>query len=240
MLEGPSIDEGFFSFVGKYPIPNRHGMTAGELALYFNDVFSIGCKLKVIENVGWTREQWFDQTGLPWVLPSPNMPTLDTATVYPGGCLYEGTNLSEARGATRPFEWVGAPFLDPFALKEKLDAFGLPGVIFRPMYFRPTFHKWAHETCGAVQIHVTERDSFLPFLTGVGILHAAYQLAPQDFAWRTEVYEFVADRLAIDLLFGSPRIREAIEQGVPLDEIASSWKDAEDTFAKARAPFLLY
>lgn len=239
-VEGPLIDSGFNSFVGKHSISNRHGMTAGELALLFNEVYSIGCKLEVIPMSRWRRSQWFDETGLPWVMPSPNMPTLDTAIVYPGGCLFEGTNLSEGRGTTRPFELFGAPYLDPFALHDTLHAFELPGVSFRPMRCLPTFHKWANQSCGGVQIHVTDRNSFKPFLTGVAILQACKQLAPNDFEWRTEAYEFVSDILAIDLLFGSTQIREAIEQGTELHELEQLWLPQQEDFTKLRESFLLY
>lgn len=240
LVEGPSIEEGYHSFVGKYSIPPRHGMTAGELALYFNDIHQINAKLEVIPVAHWRRSQWFDQTGLPWIMPSPNMPTLDTATVYPGGCLFEGTNLSEGRGTTRPFELVGATYLDPYALTETLHALDLPGVFFRPLYFQPTFHKWGKQTCGGVQIHVTHRESFRPFLAGVAFLHACQQHAPGDFGWRTEPYEYVSDRLAIDLLCGSTAIREAIEAQVPLADIQASWQDDQAQFLKERRPFLLY
>lgn len=239
-IEGPLLQPEFASFVGRYPIPNRHGMTVGELALMFREEFGVSCSLEVVPCAGWKRKQWFDQTDLPWVMPSPNMPTLDTASVYPGGCLLEGTNLSEGRGTTRPFEIWGAPYLDPFYLAETLQAFRLPGVIFRPLRFQPTFHKWAKDSCGGVQIHVTDRQTFLPFLTGVAILHACYKLAPSEFQWRTEAYEFVSNRLAIDLLFGNATIREAIEQQVPLWDIAALWQEEENLFAQQRKPFLLY
>lgn len=239
-IEGPLLQPGFTSFVGRYPIPNRHGMTAGELALMFRDAFEVSCALEVVPCTGWKRDLWFDQTSLPWVMPSPNMPTLDTATVYPGGCLFEGTNLSEGRGTTRPFELWGAPYLDPFELADTLHAYHLPGVHFRPLRFQPTFHKWSKESCGGVQIHVTDRQTFLPFLTGVAILHACSQLAPQEFQWRSEAYEFVSDRLAIDLLFGNTAIREAIEQKIPLRDIAALWHEDENQFAQQRKPFLLY
>ena len=239
-VEGPSIEDDYTSFVGCYPIANRHGMTAGELALMFRDKFGIHCKLQVIEMSGWKRSMWMDQTGVNWVMPSPNMPTLDTAIVYPGGCLFEGTNLSEGRGVTRPFELVGAPYLEPFELVTKLHAFNLPGVRFRPLRFMPTFHKWANESCGGVQIHVTDRDTFKPFLTGVAFMQVCYQMAPEAFAWRTEEYEFVSDRLAIDLLCGGTGIREAIEQSRDPYEIESTWLPAQEKFMKEREPFLLY
>lgn len=239
-VEGPMIHEGFRSFVGHHPLPNRHGMTAGELALYFRDVCGVSCSLEVIPMEGWSRSMWYDQTGLPWVMPSPNMPTLDTATVYPGGCLFEGTNLSEGRGTTRPFELVGASYLDPFAFAAALERENLPGVFFRPLRFMPTFHKWGRESCGGVQIHVTDRETFLPFLTGIAILRAAQTVAPDAFAWRTETYEFVSDRLAIDLLFGSETIRKALESGAALRDIEKSWLAEQHAFLEQRKPFLLY
>lgn len=239
-VEGTHIAPGYTSFVGQYSIPNRHGMTAGELALFFNQVYDIQCKLEVIHMGNWRRTQWFDQTGLPWVMPSPNMPTLDTATVYPGGCLFEGTNLSEGRGVTRPFELFGAPYLDPFAFADALTAIELPGVSFRPLRFSPTFHKWAGESCGGVQIHVTDREHFKPFLTGVSILQVCRQIAPDEFKWRTKTYEFVSDILAIDLLFGSTDLREAIDQGVDPVELEQMWLPQQESFKKQREPFLLY
>ena len=154
-LEGNLVKEEFRSFVGQYPLPNRHGMTVGELALFFNHEIDIGCELKVVPMTDWNREQWYDETGLPWVPPSPNMPTLDTAVVYPGMCLIQGTQLSEGRGTTRPFENVGAPYIDPhkFLQRIKKDIDKLPGVIFRPQYFQPMFQKHRGEVCGGLQIH---------------------------------------------------------------------------------------
>ncbi|MEM1008814.1 MAG: DUF1343 domain-containing protein, partial [Myxococcota bacterium] len=239
-VEGSLIQEGFHSFVGQFSLANRHGLTSGELALMFRDAFGISCTLKVIEMEGWKRTMWYDQTGLPWVMPSPNMPTLDTATVYPGGCLWEGTNLSEGRGTTRPFELVGAPYLDAYALCERLAGFDLPGVDFRPVGFLPTFQKWGKEACAGVQLHVTDRSAFRPFLTGVALICAARALSPESFAWRTQTYEFVSDRLAIDLLLGGTTIREAIEQGESLSNIAGLWEEEEGRFRAFREDFLLY
>ncbi len=240
LVEGPKIEEGYFSFVGRFPIAVRHGMTAGELALLFNDIFNINCQLKVIPMKGWKRHLWLDQTDVPWILPSPNMPTLDTATVYPGGCLFEGTNLSEARGTTKPFEFVGAPYLDPFQMAKQLNALTLPGVHFRPIHFSPTFHKWKFESCGGVQIHVLDRESFKPFLTGIAVLKVAYELGGENFQWREEVYEFVGDRLAIDLLLGHPHLRKAIERGDSLEKIEQSWQTEFEEFLHLRQNYLLY
>ena len=240
-IEGsPQIPETYRSFVGRFPIPNRHGMTAGELALFFRDVCGIRCEIEVIKMQGWSRSMWYDQTGLPWIAPSPNMPTLDTATIYPGGCLFEGANLSEGRGTTRPFEWVGAPYLDPFALAASLNAEALPGVFFRPMRFYPNFQKWARHSCGGVQIHITDREALRPYLTGIAVLRAAHRLAPDGFAWRTEAYEFVEEQLAIDLLFGGEAIRHAIEAHAPLREIEQIWLAQQEAFLEERKPYLLY
>ena len=240
LIEGPVLDPALASFVGRYPIPVRHGMTVLELAHLFRDGFGIECEVLGVPMDGWRRGHWFDDTGLPWVPPSPNMPTLETATVYPGGCLVEGTNLSEGRGTTRPFEHVGAPWIDGAALRLRLAARELPGVGFRETCFRPQFQKHAGTTCGGVHLHVTDREAFRPFRTFLAILADARALAPARFAWRTEVYEFVADRLAIDLLLGRPGLREAIESGVKLDELEAGWSEGLAKFDAERKRFLLY
>ena len=240
-MEGNTVADPFFSFVGQYPVPNRHGMTVGELARLFDDHFGIGCDLTVVPMSGWNRSMWFDDTGLPWVPPSPNMPALSTATVYPGMCLIEGTRLSEGRGTTLPFEQIGAPFIDPQKLSESLQAENLSGIIFRPHYFKPTFHKWSQETCGGIQLHVTDRHRLEPFLTGIAVIRAIYNLYPDDFAWRTEPYEFVSDRPAIDLLYGSDHFREnLLPEGRTLKEIKDTWKEDCEGFEKLRNKFFLY
>jgi uncharacterized protein YbbC (DUF1343 family) len=211
-VDGPLLEPAYASFVGRFPLPVRHGRTIGELAEQWNREQEWGADLTVIPMTGWDRAMWFDQTGLPWAPPSPNMPTLDTATVYPGGCLIEGTNLSEGRGTTRPFEIVGAPWLDGRALAAALNKQGLPGVHFRPIQFVPTFHKHAGQACEGVFVHVTNRDAFHAFDVYVRLIAVARRLAPTSFAWRTEPYEFVRDRLAFDLLCGTDRIRRAIER----------------------------
>jgi uncharacterized protein YbbC (DUF1343 family) len=239
-VEGNLIEDGYRSFVGLYPIPNRHGLTVGELARLFNEEFGIGCRLTVIEMRGWRRQQWFDETQLPWILPSPNMPTLSTALVYPGACLVEGTNLSEGRGTTRPFEIVGAPWIDPFRLVAELEKEDLPGVRFRPLYFQPTFHKFAGKTCGGVQQHVVERDVYRPLRTGIALLEAARRLWPEEFAWRPPPYEYELSRPAIDILAGSSRLREQIESDAALDAIEASWENPLRDFLAVRRRFLLY
>ena len=211
-VEGNLVGEAWRSFVGQYPLPNRHGMTVGELARLFNEHFGIHCDLTVVPMRGWSREMWYDQTGMIWIPPSPNMPTLATATVYPGMCLIEGTLLSEGRGTTLPFEQIGAPFIDPHKLVARLetDSHLLPGVFFRPQYFKPMFQKHAGEVCAGLQLHITDRDQFKPLLTTLALLRAIAEIYPDQLQWRTEPYEFVSDRLAIDLLYGNPKLRETI------------------------------
>jgi uncharacterized protein YbbC (DUF1343 family) len=239
-LEGNIREEQFSSFVGMFPLPTRHGMTAGELARYFNKTFQLNCDLVVIPMRGWRRSMWWDETGLPWVIPSPNMPTVNTATVYPGMCLLEGTNLSEGRGTTHPFEIFGAPWLDPFRLAERLNSLGLPGIRFRPHYFMPTFQKHAGKVCGGAELHVTDRDELEPYRTGLWIVKVARDMNPEKFDWRRETYEFVSDRLAIDLLAGSARYRELVESGGNIDEWVAEWDGPLREFANAREEFLIY
>lgn len=239
-LEGPMLEPGFESFVGQFPIPMRHGLTVGELARLFNEHFGIGAQLTVVEMAGWRREMYWDDTRLRWVMPSPNMPTPDTAIVYPGMVLFEGTNLSEGRGTTRPFEISGAPWIDARELTGRVNALGLPGAIFRPAGFEPTFQKHARQACGGCQIHVTDRRAFKPVLTGVALLEEYRRLDPQRFAWREPPYEYETVKRPIDILAGSSGLREQIEAGVPAREIAASWEDEVREFTKVRGRFLLY
>ena len=239
-VEGNVPEPAFASFVGLYPLPARHGMTIGELARYLNARHALGCELTVVPMKGWRRAMLWEDTGLPWVAPSPNMPTPDTARVYPGGCLVEGTNLSEGRGTTRPFEWIGAPYLDCHGYAEALNALGLPGVSFRPARFQPTFHKWAGRECGGVQVHVTDRARFKPFLTGLAEIAVARQQAPGRFAWRRPPYEFERRRLPIDILLGTEGIRRALERGASLVATERAWQRDLARWRHARAPYLLY
>lgn len=240
VLEGNLLPDGFRSFVGRYPLPVRHGMTVGELASLINEEHGIGCALRVLPMQGWRRRMWFDHTGMPWVMPSPNMPSLDTATVYPGGCLIEGTNLSEGRGTTRPFEIVGAPWIDPDRLARDLAEVPLPGVAFRPLWFRPTFQKHAGQVCGGVQVHVTDRARFRPFITGVHLLRCIGRRWPGAFDWRREPYEFEEDRLAIDLLAGGAWLRELVETGGDPAPQERAWAKQLRAFRRTRKRYLLY
>jgi uncharacterized protein YbbC (DUF1343 family) len=189
---------------------------------------------------GWKRSMWFEDTGLPWVLPSPNMPTVDTATVYPGMCLLEGTNLSEGRGTTRPFETFGAPFICPDALVKRLSEFRLPGVVFRPLSFLPTFQKYSGTVCGGAQIHVTERAKFRPFKTGVAVIKAVYELYGTHFAWKRPPYEYEEKLLPVDILAGTDRVRRDIESDVNLNEMERWWEGELNAFNRIRANCLLY
>jgi uncharacterized protein YbbC (DUF1343 family) len=239
-VEGARLVPGYESFVGQFPIPMRHGMTIGELARLFNERYAIGASLEVVPMQGWRREQYFDATGLPWVMPSPNMPTLDTAVVYPGTVLFEGAMLSEGRGTTRPFELVGAPWIDAERFAAAMNAHGLPGVYFRPAAFEPTFQKHARQSCGGCQLHVLDRAAFLPVLTGVALLDTFRRFDPGRFAWRQPPYEYEHEKLPIDILAGSATLRTQIEAGMPLMEIAASWREDEQAFERERAPYLLY
>ncbi len=239
-VEGARLQPGWESFVGQFPIPMRHGMTIGELAALFNDVFGIGASLEVVRMEGWTRDMYADATGLPWVMPSPNMPTLDTAIAYPGTVLFEGTMLSEGRGTTRPFELVGAPWIDAERFAGEMNGAALGGVYFRPAGFEPTFQKHAKQPCGGCQIHVTDRDAFEPVITGVALIDMFRRLDPGRFAWRQPPYEYEHDKMPIDILAGSDVLRRQIESGMPIREIAASWKDDEAAFRRLREPYLMY
>ena len=239
-VEGGGLDQGLENFCGLYPVPQRHGMTLGELARLYNGTFGIGCELDVVACEGWSRGAYYDECGLPWVMPSPNMPTPETALVYPGMCLLEGTNLSEGRGTTRPFELFGAPFVDGDAVARELRRHDLPGVLFRPCVIEPAFHKFKGQRCGALQLHVSDRRVFEPYRTGLAVLVAVRELWPESFAWRTEPYEFRADVPAIDLLTGSPAVRQAIDGGVTLDEVVRIARGGTELYDSGRDRVLLY
>ncbi len=238
--EGPVLEPEFASFVGLRPLPVRHGMTIGELGAYLQNAFHPGLDYRVIPMQGWKRKTWFDQTGLPWVLPSPNMPTLDTALVYPGMCLLEATNISEGRGTTRPFEIFGAPFIHAETLVSVLKEFKLPGVVFRPLSFQPTFQKHANTLCNGAQIHVTDREKFRPFKTGVAILKAIHNTYPREFKWKEPPYEYEEVLLPIDILAGTDRLRKDIESWADLGSMETWWKEEAKAFEKIRKTHLLY
>ena len=239
-VEGAILRPEWTSFVGQFPIPLRHGLTIGEIARLFNQEFAIGAALDIVPLDGWQRGMYFDDTGLPWVMPSPNIPTLDSTIVYPGAVLFEGTMLSEGRGTTRPFELIGAPWIDGDALAGAMNARGLPGVHFRATFFEPTFQKHAKQTCGGCQLHVTDRQAFQPVRTTVELIDGFRRQHPGAFAWRQPPYEYEHDRLPIDLLYGSDRLRTTIESGGDVSKLVASWRDEEDAFRKTREKYLLY
>ena len=242
LLEGNLPEERLLSFVGLYPIPVRPGMTAGEIATGVNAEQRFGCDLVVVpmRKDGRTPTRAEIAETPAWVLPSPNMPTPDTARVYPGACLVEGTNLSEGRGTTRPFELVGAPWLNADEAAERANALGMPGVVFRPHVFRPTFQKHAGKNCGGVQAHVTDPAAFRPYETYLRLLKALFDLDPERFRWRTETYEYRDDVPAIDLLTGTAVYRRLVGGGEPLDPWIATFRSDEAKFGDARRPRLLY
>ncbi len=239
VTEGPLLDDRLRSFVGGFAVPVRHGMTIGELALLAK-AEGVDVDLQVVSMKGWERHMWFDHTGLPWVMPSPNMPTLETAVVYPGSCLMEATNLSEGRGTTRPFEFVGAPWIDSKALASELNKAGLLGVHFRPVTFRPMFQKHANKDCHGLEIHVLDRDRFMAFRSGVVLLERLYRQDPDNFQWRSEPYEFVTENPALDLLTGSSDLRVMLEKGGDVESLLGRWQQQTDSFFEDVQGLLLY
>ncbi|OGR01182.1 MAG: hypothetical protein A2284_08220 [Deltaproteobacteria bacterium RIFOXYA12_FULL_61_11] len=239
-VEGTGLQPGLRSFVGMVPTVLRHGMTMGELLLLGKEAHGFRGELEVVGMEGWDRSAYLDELGLPWVYPSPNMPTVDTAVVFPGGCLLEGTNLSEGRGTTRPFELVGAPYLEAPALVERLERAELPGVVFREAWFRPTFDKHAGTLCAGVQLHVTDRRGFKPVLTFLWLLREVLAAHGKAFSWLPPPYEYVQDRMPFDILVGDARVRPMLERGAPLDELRGLLEEAVAEFLPRRRPFLLY
>jgi uncharacterized protein YbbC (DUF1343 family) len=239
-VEGARLRPEYASFVGQFPIPLRHGMTIGEIARLFNEEFGIGAELDIVPLDGWRREMYFDETGLPWVIPSPNLPTLDSAIVYPGAVLFEGTMLSEGRGTTRPFELIGAPWIDGERLAAAMNARRFAGVHFRPLFFEPTFQKHARQTCGGCQLHVTNRAAFQPVRVAVELIAEFKRQDPQSFAWRQPPYEYEHDKWPIDILYGSDRLRTTLQAGDDVAALIASWEEEEEAFRRTRERYLLY
>jgi uncharacterized protein YbbC (DUF1343 family) len=239
-VEGNVLDPAYSSFVGPFPIPMRHGLTLGELMTLYNEEYGIGCELKVVPMTGWNRDEYFEETGLPWVLPSPNMPLVETAVVYPGQVMFEGTDLSEGRGTTRPFEIFGAPFLEPDRVREVLESEALRGAILREVDFKPTFNKWGGGLCRGFQIHVTDRNVFRPYRATLALISALLKLYPEDFKWSDPPYEYVHDKLPIDVILGNDRVRRDLEQGRSVLDMEKEWQGEVSQFIKKRSRFLLY
>jgi beta-N-acetylhexosaminidase len=233
-LEGNILSPEFRSFVGYFPIPIRHGLTMGELARLYRDFFHIRVRLNVVSMVGWRRDMWFDDTGLQWVMPSPNMPTLTTAIVYPGTCLFEGTNVSEGRGTTKPFEFIGAPWIHAPSLADELNGLSLADVEFRPVYFIPTFAKYKGQSCGGVQVHVLDRERFAPVRTALNMIDTVRHIYPYEFQWRG------GNRPFFDLLMGTDQVRKQMSSDESADSIVNSWGDELLEFSENRRSYLLY
>jgi uncharacterized protein YbbC (DUF1343 family) len=239
-IEGATLDPEYVSFVGQFPIPMRHGLTIGEAARLFNEHFGLNAAVDVVPMDGWRRSMYFDATGVPWVLPSPNIPTLETAVVYPGAVLFEGTLLSEGRGTNRPFELVGAPWIDGDRFAAAMNARGIPGARFRPAFFEPTYHKHAQTLCGGCQIHVIDRAAFPPMRTAVEMLDEFRREAPGETLWRDPPYEYEHVKPPIDILYGSDRLRLAIDAGEDPAVVMKDWDRDEDAFRALRDKYLLY
>ncbi len=239
-VEGNCLAEGWQSFVGRYPLPMRHGMTIGELAMMFNRAFGIGCDLEVIPMTGWRRSMHFEQTGLPWVAPSPNLPTPRSALVYPGQVIWEGTNVSEGRGTTLPFELFGAPFLSPEIVLQEMGRRELPGAILRPTEFEPTSNKWQGEPCHGFQLHVTDAIRYRPYATSLALLQAIRQCHPETFQWKSPPYEYEYERMPIDLILGDGQLRLDLERNVPIENLESAWAEKLEAFDTMRRDYFLY
>jgi len=239
-VEGSLLEVGQESFVGLYSIPMRHGMTAGELANLFNDHFGIGCDLQVVKMSGWNRTVFYDETDGPWVMPSPNMPTVDTAVVFPGTVYFEGTAISEGRGTTRPFEIVGGPYVDSSRLAQNLAELRLPGVIFRPIEFIPTFQKCVGENCGGVFIHVTDRHEFKPVLTGLAVIKTIVQNHRDEFLWKEPPYEYEYDRNPFDVIAGNMSVRRICESNGDIEDLINDCEKDTESFKNLKRQFHLY
>ena len=239
-VEGNVTEKEFTSFVGQFELPTRPGMTIGEMAQMFNEHFGIGCDLEVIKMDGWRRDMWHEETGLPWVLPSPNIPTIDTCVVFPATVHLEGTELSEGRGTTMPFELNGAPHIDPYAWAAALREYDLPGVAFRECYFQPWFSEFAGETCGGVALHVTDRNTFTPVVLGIAMVKTARDMYPDHFLWRQNDYEYEFGRNPFDIVCGTDKIRIALESGASVRDIETAWQPRLNEFIEARKAYLLY
>ena len=238
VTSGKVLDPRFKSGIGLFPIPMRYGMTDGELGLLINKEFGIGARLTVVPMRGYQRDMWYDETGLPWIEPAPNLPTLESLTVYPATCLFEGTNVSEGRGTTHPFEFIGAPWIDGWDLARNLNKRGLPGVYFKETEFSPTFQKYAARLCSGIRIHVQDRDEFEPIATGLHILHAINELYKDDLTWRSSSAK--PDLYTSDIILGTNEIRKGILDGKDPDALMEGWGEEVEQFKDISRKYWLY
>jgi uncharacterized protein YbbC (DUF1343 family) len=239
-VEGNLLRPDHYSFVGPYSIPMRHGLTMGEMALMFNSVFQLGCDLDVVAMKGWRRNMLWPDTGLRWAMPSPNMPFAETAVVYPGQVVWEGTNISEGRGTCRPFEIFGAPFIRPWKVIEALDPAAMAGCVLQPYRFRPTFHKWSGELCRGFMVHVTDPAVFRPYMTSLSLLAAVMKVYGDEFQWKQPPYEYEFHKMPIDLITGDPRIRQGLSAGTSASALEREWRAELASYNEWRRPYLLY
>jgi uncharacterized protein YbbC (DUF1343 family) len=239
-VEGNCLDPEYASFVGRYPIPMRHGLTIGELARLFNEAFAIGCDLEIVPLRNWQRGMFFEDTGLPWIAPSPNLPTPAAARVYPGQVIWEGTNVSEGRGTTQPFELFGAPFINAGKLLLEVSKHPLPGAVLRTVSFEPTSNKWLGERCNGFQIHITDPYQYQPFDTSLRLLGMVLRLYPDNFKWKSPPYEYEFEKQPIDLILGDRRIRQGLEKGMSITKLKSQWQAGLDDYTRVSKPFHLY
>lgn len=239
-IEGNILDAEYSSFVGLYPMPMRHGLTFAELALFINGEHGIGADLSVVPMAGWHRSMFFRDTNLTWVFPSPNMPTPETAVVYPGQVIWEGTMASEGRGTTMPFELVGAPYWQHKPILEKLAETELPGCCLRPLIFEPTSGKQAGKQCSGFQLHVTDPRTFKPYRTSLALYQAVFILYPEKFEYKQPPYEYEYEKLPMDLILGDQRLRAALEQGTPVEELEQEWRRDLNVFDQRRQNYYMY
>lgn len=240
LVEGNILHPDCKSFVGRYPIPMRHGLTIGEIGLFFNDFFNIHCDLEIIRMKNWKRNMYFPETGLPWVPPSPNLPTPISAMVYPGQVIWEGTNISEGRGTTQPFEIFGAPFLNLDKIRRELPEDVLSGVALRPVVFEPTSNKWSNKTCIGFQIHIVDPEKFRPYRLSLELLKAIIHHHGKDFEWKSPPYEYEFEKMPIDLILGNQKLRKVIENNESLEQAENSWKKEIQEFISISKKYHLY
>ena len=240
ILEGNLLHPELYSFVGPYRFPMRHGLTMGEMALVFNKKFRLDCDLEIIAMHGWRREMLWDKTGLKWMMPSPNMPLIETAYVYPGQVIWEGTNLSEGRGTCRPFEIFGAPYLDPKSIKAVIEPEATKGCFLQEYSFRPTFQKWKGELCKGFMLHVIDPHTYRPYFTSIALLKAILDIHGKDFRWKNPPYEYERERMPIDLILGDTALRQYLESGASISRITQNWVADLESFSQWRKPYLIY
>lgn len=240
VVEGNLLQPDLFSFVGPYTLPMRHGLTMGEMANVFRDVFRLECDIEIIPMRGWDRKMLWEETGLRWIMPSPNMPLPQTAQVYPGQVIWEGTNVSEGRGTCRPFEIFGAPYFETKGIQDALETEDMAGCVLQPYSFRPTFHKWAEEICHGFMIHILDPDLYRPYTTSLAILKTIMKVHRNELRWKAPPYEYEYDRRPIDLILGDPSLCNELESDPAISSLEEKWSGELKAYIQWREPYLLY